>query len=203
MRLRRDRATPATSKGRNPQSSRRRALTYLANSLFGKRLLLRRQWTMIVIDNEHGKFSLRVAGILLHNEHVLLHQLEGTIHWSLPGGRLELLEDSRTALARELREELGVESVVGDLLWVVENFFTEAPRAHELALYYRATLPNDSPYIAGNPSFTRMDGSDQLLFQWFPLDGLDSVALFPSFLRAGLRDLPDGTTHLIHIDPAQ
>lgn len=158
---------------------------------------------MIVIDNEHGKFSLRVAGILLRSGHVLLHQLAGTNHWSLPGGRLELLEDSRTALARELREELDVETVVGDLIWVVENFFTEAPRAHELALYYRVMLPSDSPDTAGDQPFTRTDGNDRLFFQWFPLDGLDAIALFPTFLRAGLRDLPAGTTHLIHLDPAQ
>jgi ADP-ribose pyrophosphatase YjhB (NUDIX family) len=39
--------------------------------------------------------------------------------WGLPGGRLERREEPRAGLAREVREETGLEVEVGDLLAVV------------------------------------------------------------------------------------
>lgn len=42
--------------------------------------------------------------------------LELAGRWEFPGGKVEAGEDDRTALARECREELGVDITVGDLL---------------------------------------------------------------------------------------
>lgn len=37
--------------------------------------------------------------------------------WEFPGGKREPGEEDRAALARELREELGIEATVGERLW--------------------------------------------------------------------------------------
>ena len=54
------------------------------------------------------------------------------------------------ALAREMREELGCEAVVGRLLWVIDNHFTHrgVPH-HELGMYFAITLPEDCPQASG------------------------------------------------------
>jgi 8-oxo-dGTP diphosphatase len=41
---------------------------------------------------------------------------DGKSNWDLPGGLVEKGEDDKTALVRELHEELGVEATVGDEL---------------------------------------------------------------------------------------
>jgi 8-oxo-dGTP pyrophosphatase MutT (NUDIX family) len=51
-------------------------------------------------------FCFRVAGVLRRCEHILLQRAPGGL--ILPGGRVELLEQTGSALAREMREELGV-----------------------------------------------------------------------------------------------
>src|SRR5262245_34455556 len=86
-------------------------------------------------------FIYRVAGVCVHEGHVLLHRGVSDDFWSMPGGRPELLESSSAALVREMREEIGAGIEVGRLLWVMEYFFVHAGRRfHELAFYYEIHL---------------------------------------------------------------
>jgi ADP-ribose pyrophosphatase YjhB (NUDIX family) len=52
------------------------------------------------------------------DDRVLLCELTYKAEWDLPGGVVEPLESPATGLARELREELGLDLPVGDLLTV-------------------------------------------------------------------------------------
>ncbi len=60
-----------------------------------------------------------VAGLIRKSDELLIgqrpenHSLAG--QWEFPGGKIELGESPELALARELREELGIEADVGDL----------------------------------------------------------------------------------------
>lgn len=159
---------------------------------------------MIFIANEHGRFKLRAAGVCVQTGHVLLHQIEGRGTWFVPGGQVEFGEDSRSTLVREMREALDTPVTVETLLWVVENFFEARPRAQELAFYYRIGLPPDSPVADITRSFTRPDADGtSLRFQWFPVDHLETLPLFPTFLRTEPRACPTTTTHVVHTDPAR
>ena len=61
--------------------------------------------------------TLVVAGVLRRDGKVLIGQRQvGDRHalkWEFPGGKVERRESPAEALRRELREELGIESVVG------------------------------------------------------------------------------------------
>ncbi len=71
------------------------------------------------------------------DEYVLLTNADQDEYWILPGGRVELGEGTRTALERELAEQVGHEAQVGGLLWVVENFLRlDGSDYHELAFTY-------------------------------------------------------------------
>ena len=61
-----------------------------------------------------------VAAVIERDGHILICQRKTTgrhpLKWEFPGGKVEPGEDPRAALARELREELNVEAVIGEEL---------------------------------------------------------------------------------------
>lgn len=58
----------------------------------------------IVFPTEQGKFNYRVEGVWIKNGHVLLHKDSNDTNWSLPGGRVKMTEESKTALKREFQK---------------------------------------------------------------------------------------------------
>lgn len=72
-----------------------------------------------------------IGGVVIENGRALLirratEPLLG--HWSIPGGTLELGESLQAGVARELREETGLEVRVLDLIEVFDRIFpSEAP----------------------------------------------------------------------------
>ena len=152
---------------------------------------------MLTFDRPNGRFNHRVAGACLHDDHVLLTRAEGEDYWILPGGRVELLEDTRTALRREMLEELGCAVEIGDPLWIVENFFSLAGESyHELAFVYEFS-PSDATLLDPSWTSTTTDAGVTILFRWFSLDHLEHVNLKPAFLKTLLRDPPTSPQHLV------
>jgi 8-oxo-dGTP diphosphatase len=82
-----------------------------------------------------------VAAVMVRDGKILIGQRKrGGRHplkWEFPGGKVEPGEDPRAALARELREELNVEAVVGDEMDSYEVRYSDGFRA--LLYFYRVT----------------------------------------------------------------
>jgi 8-oxo-dGTP diphosphatase len=57
--------------------------------------------------------------------------------WVMPGGKIDLGEPIVRALHREVREEIGIEVVVGGLVDVFEHLTPGAHNDHFVILYYR------------------------------------------------------------------
>lgn len=164
--------------------------------------------TMIVLQQDGMRFSYRVAGVCIHDDHVLLHRAEPDDFWALPGGRCELLEASTQTLLREMREEIQLDIQVGRLLWIIENFFTHhEEQVHELALYYEFNLPDHCALLNKGASHTGGDFTSsglavRLEYKWFRLDELPRVRLYPTFFKTHLQHLPEAPCHVIHQDEA-
>ena len=154
---------------------------------------------MIILDTPSGRFTYRVAGIAIVDDHVLLHKAVGQDYWVLPGGRAEIMEQASATLQREMLEETGLHVNVGRLIWIVENFFVENEVPfHEIALYFEMNTPTDS--LAGQRmSFMGHEGADEIEFRWCRLDELPTFQ--PYFLAPRLARLPAATEHVVGQPP--
>ena len=156
---------------------------------------------MITFNDNGIRFTNRIVGLAYDRGRVLLHRAESDDFWALPGGRAELLEPSPQTLVREMQEELDVTVRVERLVWVVENFFEyQGMTHHEIGFYFLMSLPIDSPLRDKREPFFGDEGGVRIIFQWYPLDALAAMRLYPTFLRTGLQALPDSITHIIHSD---
>ena len=80
--------------------------------------------------------------VIRRGDEVLLAHRIGEANTFLPGGHVEPGEYARDALRRELSEELGVDSVIGDFIGVIEHKFTDRKgrRYEEVNLIFEASI---------------------------------------------------------------
>ena len=143
------------------------------------------------------KFNYRVCALLLHEGKILAMQDERSPYYYLPGGRVRMGETAEQAVARELREELGVAVGIQRPLWLNQAFFTEdATRTnyHELCLYFLIDGSGSGLPAAG--TFTRREGihGAVLTFEWLELASLKDAYFYPAFLKEAVFHLPDCLT---------
>lgn len=97
--------------------------------------------------------------------------------WSLPGGGVEHGEPPATALAREIREECGIDAEIGALVDVFDDHFSgTAPSGrfedfHSVILIFAATVPEDA-----EPRLVEEDGTTDAV-AWIPVSDIESGAV--------------------------
>lgn len=84
-------------------------------------------------------FQIRVTGILVENENILLvnQKVSANRSWSLPGGKLEQGETLEQGVVRELFEETGLKVRVIKLLYVCDKIDSAPQTLHVTFLLER------------------------------------------------------------------
>jgi ADP-ribose pyrophosphatase YjhB (NUDIX family) len=105
------------------------------------------------------------AAIIIERRILLIqrrHEPEA-LHWGLPGGKVEWLEPVTAAVAREVREELGIAIEPVRLLCVCDQI-DAAAGTHWLAPVYLVDRFDGEPRL--------MEPDKHAAVGWFPLDAL-------------------------------
>ncbi len=127
----------------------------------------------------------RVRAIINKGEKVLLiHRIkENNDYWVFPGGGIKSTDkDKKGALARECKEELGVNIVVEDLYMTLK--FQES-----LEFFYYCRIESGSLDKGSGPEFrkeTRYVGEYKL--KWVSLEDFESIDIKPQEVKNRLLD---------------
>lgn len=150
----------------------------------------------IKFEQDGLKFNVRSSCIIKDNNHkqVLLSDMRGVkTHkaYILPGGRLDVLENSNEAIIREIQEELGVD--INPVLVSVEEIIEKSTNFHMLEFIYYAEIDNFSLIK------TLDDGWDK--FKIVDLNEIDNYDIRPKTVKELIKqEKYDKINHNINYD---
>ncbi|WP_455040569.1 NUDIX hydrolase [Granulicatella adiacens] len=134
------------------------------------------------------RYGVRVSAVVVKDGKLLTYKVEDQNH--LVGGAILVGEASRKAVAREVKEELGVDCEVEELMFVVENRFDYKGELHHMIeFHYKVNL------LGEVPSHTLDE--EKYECEWIDLQRLSEYDIRPQYLT---RELPHWKAGIKQID---
>lgn len=154
----------------------------------------------IKIKTEREEFHARTCGIIKQENKFLIMRVDKTSYYHIPGGHIEIGEDSKQAIIREIKEEVGCDVQETNLFAIQENFWTRDNRkCHGIEFYYIIKPKQQLPIE--NYEKTEIDkGKGKLLeFKWVTSKELTDIDLKPANIKEMLinENYLKGLTHIV------
>jgi hypothetical protein len=128
------------------------------------------------------KAAYQVAGITIHEDHILLKRCGAT--WSLIEHQVRAHEIARDVLRKVMCLELGTDIRTGRMLGVIENISGDVHSPlHTLTFCYHVAFytPVLMLYPKGTPIICSVY-RENVVFEWVPLKQFEQLALLPARL---------------------
>ncbi len=133
--------------------------------------------------------KVRPSAIIIKNDCILTlrYNYQSTDVFALPGGNPDPGETLVEALSRELREELGVEVKIGDLIVCGDVIWNEIQKETHHTVFM-------AEIFAGIPELNSNE-TTALAIEWLPINSLSNFLLYPNFGR----ELTESIKNKIHL----
>lgn len=142
---------------------------------------------VITIKDQDSRFGVRVAAILFNHDmsKIFMQKQNEKDYYMFPGGRLEVHEDAKTAIVRELDEELGIKEDV-KLKYITESFiqFPNNKKYHEIGFYFIVKIEEDKYNYKLDKAYHSLDEENdgKSEFVWLDKNELKNYNIMPDFM---------------------
>lgn len=121
-----------------------------------------------------NNFEICARGIIIQGSKILLCKLKIKKNYFFPGGHVEFGEKADIALARELKEEVGVAVKKIKFIGTNENLYRQGRKLiHELNVVFEITLGKKIPNVL----------EDHLEFKWADIRQLPKMKVYPTAIK--------------------
>ncbi|NQN87621.1 NUDIX domain-containing protein [Streptococcus suis] len=139
------------------------------------------------IDNQI--FGVRATALIIKDGKIFFTKDAKGRYYTI-GGAVTVKETAQDAVVREIREELGVDSRVNQLAFVVENQFTyEGIDFHNIEFHFIVEPTGEMPK-------EMIEDNLKQACEWIELDKLVNLDVVPAFLA---QELPNWNGQVKHI----
>ncbi|NQJ72989.1 NUDIX domain-containing protein [Streptococcus suis] len=139
------------------------------------------------VDNQI--FGVRASALIIKDGKIFLTKDNKGRYYTI-GGAVAVNETAQDAAIREVKEELGIDSRVNQLAFVVENQFTHEDRDfHNIEFHFIVEPIGEMPE-------EMIEGKLKQPCEWIALDNLVNLDVVPVFLA---EELPNWNGQVKHI----
>ncbi|NQL66059.1 NUDIX domain-containing protein [Streptococcus suis] len=137
-------------------------------------------------------FGVRATALIIIDGKIFLTKDSKGRYYTI-GGAVEVNEVAADAAVREVREELGIDSRVNQLAFVVENQFTHGSiDFHNIEFHFIVAPIGEMPK-------EMIEGKLKQTCEWIALDNLVNLDVVPAFLAEELPSWDGQVKHIMNM----
>ncbi|MDD2505117.1 MAG: NUDIX domain-containing protein [Bacilli bacterium] len=151
--------------------------------------------------NEYNYYN-RAVGIIKKNDKYLILNVDDSAYYHIPGGHIEIGEDSLVAVTREIKEELGYTVKTASLFCIQENFYKKKSAVQHGVEYYYLIETEEELETIDRVVIDIDRGVDKSLqIKWVSIEDLKEIDLRPFTVKnLMINNKLNTLTHIIQRD---
>ena len=152
----------------------------------------------IKVNFKECEFYCRSCGLIEQDGKFLIMKSEKADYFHIPGGHIEVFEDSEKAVCREIKEEVGCEVLPKKLFCINENFYVKRGKNfHGIEFYYLLGL-KEKIHIKDCEKTEKDKGVlKKFQLKWVEINQMKDIDLRPLTVKNLIINNQLSFTHLI------